>query len=432
MKVGVVSLGCVKNRVDTEQMLKLLVGDGFELTQFPAEAEVLLVNTCGFIESAKEESIDTIFEMARYKQTGKCKVLCVAGCLAQRYPEQLMSDIPEIDCLLGVDQIGSVHELIRRALSGERPRETERSREFLECGRVLTTPPYTAYVKIGDGCDNRCAYCAIPLIRGGYRSRPMKDILSEMRTLAAKGAREQILIAQDTTRYGSDTGDSLDRLLKEAVKTEGLSWLRVLYMYPDELDETVLDTMASNDIFTRYLDLPLQHASEPLLRKMNRRGTMAHTRQMLKKARDMGFCLRTTFIVGFPGETEDDFRKLMDFTEEIGFDRMGAFAFSPEEDTPAFSMPDQVPDDIKQERLDRLMRLQAGISLARNRARIGTEEKVLVTGKTAGGYTGRSAFEAPDADGLIRLTSGRPLTEGTFVRARLTGAEPYDLTGEVI
>ena len=260
----------------------------------------------------------------------------------------------------------------------------------------------------------------------------MKDILSEMRTLAQNGAKEQILIAQDTTRYGTDIGESLKHLLQEAVKTEGLSWLRVLYMYPDELDETVLDTMASNEIFTRYLDLPLQHASDPLLKKMNRRGTMAHTRLLLKTARDMGFCLRTTFIVGFPGETEDDFRQLMDFTEEIGFDRMGAFAFSPEEDTPAFSMQDQVPEEVKQERLDRLMRLQAKISLERNQARVCTVEKVLVTGTAAQGYTGRSAFEAPDADGLIRLTSSRPLTEGSFVQARLTGAEPYDLTGEVI
>ena len=432
MKVGVVSLGCVKNRVDTEQMLRLLVGDGFELTQFPAEADVLLVNTCGFIESAKEESIDAIFEMAQYKRTGRCRALCVAGCLAQRYAEDLMRDIPEIDCLLGVDQLSEVSRLVRKALAGERPSETGRNPAFLECGRVLTTPPYTAYVKIGDGCDNRCAYCAIPLIRGRYRSRPMKDILSEMRDLARQGAREQILIAQDTTRYGTDIGESLDRLLTLAAGTEGLSWLRVLYMYPDELDETVLETMASSDIFPRYLDLPLQHASEPLLRKMNRRGTMARTRALLRKARDMGFCLRTTFIVGFPGETEDDFRQLMDFTREIGFDRMGAFAYSAEEDTPAASMPDQVPEEIKQERLDQLMRLQAGISLSRNLARVGSAEKTLVTGRTASGYTGRSAFEAPDADGVIRFTSEKPLTEGEFVTVRLTGADTYDLTGEVI
>ena len=432
MKVGVISLGCVKNRVDTEQMLSLLLGDGFELTQFPAEAEVLLVNTCGFIESAKEESIDTIFEMAKYKQTGKCRVLCVAGCLAQRYAQDLMRDIPEIDCLLGVQQTGEVAGLIRQALAGGRPCETGRREGFLSCGRVLTTPPYTAYVKIGDGCDNRCAYCAIPLIRGGHRSRPMKDILEEMRTLAKNGASEQILIAQDTTRYGTDIGESLDHLLREGAKTEGLHWLRVLYMYPDETEKRVLETMAGNSVFPRYLDLPLQHASEPLLRRMNRRGTMAHTREMLRLAREMGFCLRTTFIVGFPGETEDDFRQLMDFTEEIGFDRMGAFAYSAEEDTPAAGMPDQIPEEIKQDRLDRLMRLQAKISLARNRGRVGQECEVLVTGRTKDGYTGRSAFEAPDADGVIRLTSAAPLAEGSYVRARITGADTYDLDGEVI
>ena len=432
LKVGVVSLGCVKNRVDTEQMLRLLLDDGFELTQFPAQADVLLINTCGFIESAKEESIETIFEMARYKHTGRCRVLCVSGCLAQRYPEELMAQIPEIDCLLGVNQIDSVNALVRKALNGERPSRTGRKEGFLECGRVLTTPSYTAYVKIGDGCDNRCAYCAIPLIRGRHRSRPMPDILREMQTLAAGGAKEQILIAQDTTRYGKDTGESLTHLLQEAVKTEGLSWLRVLYMYPDELEETVLETMAGNDIFTRYLDLPLQHASEPLLRRMNRRGTMEHTRRLLRSARNMGFCLRTTFIVGFPGETEDDFRQLMDFTREIGFDRMGAFAFSPEEGTPAADMSEQVPEEVKQERLDRLMRLQAEISLKRNQERIGTVEKVLVTGTAADGFTGRSAFEAPDADGMIRLTSRLPLAEGSFVQARVTGADVYDLTGEVI
>ena len=432
MKVGVISLGCVKNRVDTEQMLNRLLGDGFELTQFPGEADVLLVNTCGFIESAKEESIDTIFEMAKYKQTGRCRVLCVAGCLAQRYADDLMRDIPEIDCLLGVEQTGRVAELVKKALDGERPSETGRQKGFLECGRVLTTPPYSAYVKIGDGCDNRCTYCAIPLIRGGYRSRPKKAILDEMRELAQRGAKEQILIAQDTTRYGSDIGLSLDGLLKEAVRTEGLSWLRVLYMYPDETNEQVLQTMAGNDIFCRYLDLPLQHASEPLLKQMNRRGTMAHTREMLKKARDMGFCLRTTFIVGFPGETEDDFARLMDFTEEIGFDRMGAFAYSPEEDTPAAAMPGQVPDEVKQERLDKLMRLQAGISLKRNRMRVGSAEKVLVTGRDAKGFVGRSAFEAPDADGLIRFTSERNLQEGEFVTVRLTGADTYDLSGEAM
>ena len=431
MKVGVISLGCVKNRVDTEQMLALLTGAGYEVTNAPEEAEVLLVNTCGFIAPAKEESIDAIFEMAKYKKTGKCRVLCVTGCLAQRYADALLHDIPEIDCLLGVAQYADIVSLIDRALKGERPRADRRSTSMLECGRVLTTPPYSAYVRIAEGCDNRCAYCAIPLIRGGFRSRKRADIIKEMRALAQGGAREQILIAQDTTRFGRDTGDSLKNLIEEASGIPEIDWLRVLYMYPDETDFALLDAMASRDNVVKYLDLPLQHASEGLLKKMNRRGTMESTRALLSFARERGFCLRTTFIVGFPGETEEDFERLMDFTREMRFDRMGAFAFSREEDTPAYDMPDQVPEEVKKERLDRLMRLQAGISLEKNRARVGTTEKLLITGHDGLTYLGRSQMEAPDADGVIAVLSQNELKEGSFVRAKITGAQTYDLTGEV-
>lgn len=432
LSVGMISLGCVKNRVDSEQMLSLLTQNGCAIVADPAQADILIVNTCGFIAPAKEESVDTILEMAEYKKTGRCRLLCVTGCLAQRYREALYADIPEIDCLLGVGQYGSLIERIGEALQGKRPADTRREKGFLECGRVLTTPPYSAYIKTGDGCDNRCAYCAIPLIRGSYRSRPMADILKEIKTLAEQGVKEHILIAQDTTRYGSDTGASLAELMEKAAAVPGVAWLRSLYMYPDETDEKLLETMAKHKNICKYLDLPLQHASPALLRAMNRRGDMAHTRALLKTARDMGFCLRTTFIVGFPGETEDDFRQLMDFTEEIGFDRMGAFAFSPEEDTPAYGMPHQLPEDIKQDRLDRLMALQAKISLKRNQARLGQTETVLVTGHNGLHYTARSAWEAPDADGEIALLSDTPLAEGSFVQARITGADTYDLTGEAI
>ena len=431
MKVGLVSLGCVKNQVDAEQMLSLLLGEGYEYTADAAEAEVILVNTCGFIESAKEESIEAIFDMARMKREGKCRVLCVTGCLAQRYEKELLDEIPEIDCLLGVGHQDRLPEMLRSALNGERPHDVRRSNDFLECGRVLTTPPYTAYVKIADGCDNRCTFCAIPLIRGGYRSRPREAILSEMRALAANGAKEQILIAQDTTRYGIDTGDSLANLLREAAGIEGIEWLRVLYMYPDEVTDELLDTMAALPNVAPYLDLPLQHASMRLLPRMNRRGNTETSRRLLKKAREMGFCLRTTFIVGFPGETDEDFEELMDFTREMAFDRMGAFAYSAEEGTKAAAMPDQVPEEIKQERLDRLMSLQAEISLGRNRVRIGTVANVLVTGREVDGYVGRSVLEAPDADGVIRFRSKKPLAEGNFVRVRLTDADEYDLYGEV-
>ena len=432
LKIGLISLGCVKNRVDSEQMLSLLTGAGMEITPDPKAADVLIVNTCGFIAPAKEESIDAIFEMAEYKKTGRCRVLCVTGCLAQRYREELLREIPEIDCLLGVGQYGKLADYLKDALSGARPSDTQRTAGFLECGRVLTTPPYSAYIKTGDGCDNRCAYCAIPLIRGGYRSRPRADILREIRGLVGQGVKEHILIAQDTTRYGSDIGSSLAALMREAAAIPGVEWLRSLYMYPDETDLPLLETMASHSNICRYLDLPLQHASEALLKKMNRRGGMAQVRHLLREARQMGFCLRTTFIVGFPGETEADFEELMAFTDEIGFDRMGAFAFSPEEDTPAASMPHQIPEEIKQQRLDRLMALQAKKSLERSRTRIGKTEKVLVTGHNGTNYTARSAWEAPDADGEIMLFSQSPLAEGQFIQARITGADTYDLSAEAL
>ncbi len=432
LKIGMISLGCVKNRVDSEQMLSQLTQAGMIITPEPGEADVLIVNTCGFIAPAKEESIDAIFEMAEYKKTGRCKVLCVTGCLAQRYRDDLLRDIPEIDCLLGVSQYSHLIEYLEKTLAGERPADTRRANGFLECGRVLTTPSYSAYIKTGDGCDNHCTYCAIPLIRGPYRSRPKADILREMRQLAAQGVKEHIFIAQDTTRYGTDTGSSLANLLAEAVEIPGVEWLRCLYMYPDETDQSLLEIMARHGNICKYLDLPLQHASEPLLRKMNRRGGMDHVRTLLQTARKMGFCLRTTFIVGFPGETEADFEELMAFTDEIGFDRMGAFTFSPEEDTLAAAMPDQIPEEIKQDRLDRLMALQAKKSLERNRARVGHIEKVLITGHNGVHYTARSAWEAPDADGEIMLFSPQPLTAGQFTLAKITGADTYDLSAETI
>ena len=432
LRVGMISLGCVKNRVDSEQMLSELTAKGCVITHNPEDADILIVNTCGFIAPAKEESIDAIFEMAEYKKTGKCRVLCVTGCLAQRYEQALLQDIPEIDCLLGVNQYAHLAEHLQNALDGQRPSDTKRSTAFLECGRVLTTPSYSAYIKTGDGCDNRCTYCAIPLIRGGYRSRGKEAILQEMRQLARQGVKEHILIAQDTTRYGIDTGSSLAELMEEAAQIQGVEWLRSLYMYPDETDLRLLDVMAKYSNICKYVDLPLQHASPRLLKAMNRRGSMEETRKLLHEARQRGFCLRTTFIVGFPGETKEDFDMLCDFTREIGFDRMGAFTYSPEEDTPAATMPNQIPEEIKQQRLDTLMAIQADISLRRNQSRLGSVERVLVTGHNGMHYTARSAWEAPDADGEIALLSDQPLTEGSFIRARITGADTYDLTAQAL
>lgn len=433
MKVGMISLGCTKNLVDSETALGLFKEAGYTFTGDPAQADILMVNTCGFINPAKEESIDTILEMAQYKKTGRCRLLVVTGCLAQRYEKDLLQEIPEIDLMLGVNQYDQLIPAVERALRGQgRESLCGEKYSFLEHERVLTTPAYTAYTRIGDGCSNRCTYCAIPLIRGPYRSRPLADVLGEVRRFAEQGVKEHILIAQDTTRYGTDWQETsmLPELMDQAAQIPGVEWLRVLYAYPDEADDRLLEVMASHDNICKYLDLPIQHINDTLLRRMNRRGTAADIRRILKKARDMGFTLRTSLIVGFPGETEEQFQELMDFVAEARFDRMGAFAFSPEENTPAAEMPDQVPEEIKQERLDRLMKLQAQISLENNQARIGTVEKVLVTDAQDGLFLGRSQREAPDADGAIVFTAKEAPEVGSFVQVRITGAETYDLKGE--
>ncbi|MBQ9196223.1 MAG: 30S ribosomal protein S12 methylthiotransferase RimO [Clostridia bacterium] len=429
MKIGVVSLGCVKNRVDTEQMLSLLVGAGHTFTPDPSEAEVIIVNTCGFIDPAKEESIQTILEMAGYKDKGRCRKLIVTGCLAQRYGDALLSDMPEIDALLGVSQYDKIVEAVEETSEGRRPDYRRRNWDMLECGRVLTTPAYSAYVRIGEGCDNRCTYCAIPLIRGGYRSRSEQAILNEADALIENGAKELILISQDTTRYGRDTGGSLAELIRKTAEKPGVEWLRVLYMYPDETPLSLLEEMARHDNVCKYLDLPLQHASNKILKAMNRRGSIEEAERLLAAARAMGFTLRTTFIVGFPGETEEDFEELLSFTRRMRFDRMGAFAYSAEEDTPGASMPDQVPEEIKQQRLDRLMAVQAEVSRELNEQRVDTVCRVLVTGFEGGMYTGRSAMEAPDSDGLIYFTAERELSEGEFVSVKIVRADTYDLYG---
>lgn len=433
MKVGMISLGCTKNLVDSETALGLFKEAGYTFTEDPAQADILMVNTCGFINPAKEESIDTILEMAQYKQTGRCRLLVVTGCLAQRYEKDLLQEIPEIDLMLGVNQYDQLIPAVERALRGQgRESLCGEKYTFLEHERVLTTPAYTAYTRIGDGCSNRCTYCAIPLIRGPYRSRPLADVLGEVRHFAEQGVKEHILIAQDTTRYGTDWQETsmLPELMDQAARIPGVEWLRVLYAYPDEADDRLLEVMASHDNICKYLDLPIQHINDTLLRRMNRRGTAADIRRILKKARDMGFTLRTSLIVGFPGETEAQFQELMDFVAEARFDRMGAFAFSPEENTPAAEMPDQIPEEVKQERLDRLMKLQAQISLENNQARIGTVEKVLVTDARDGLFLGRSQREAPDADGAIVFTAKEAPEVGSFVQVRITGAETYDLKGE--
>ena len=434
--VGAVSLGCNKNRVDTETALGLLKEKGFLLTDDPAKADILLVNTCGFIDPAKEESVNTILEMGEYKKTGRCKVLVVTGCLSQRYSGDLMKEIPEIDVLLGVNQYAELPSAIYKALGAERPCLCSDDYGYYEHDRVLTTPSYSAYIRIGEGCSNRCTFCAIPMIRGPYRSRNEEAILREIRTLACSGVREHILVAQDTTRYGTEDHPhtTLPDLMKKAAAIDGVDWLRVLYCYPDETNDALLDVLADVDNVCPYLDIPVQHINAEMLRRMHRRGTREDILRCVRGARERGLTLRTTLIVGFPGETEDQFRELMDFVEETEFDRLGAFAYSPEEGTPAAKMPDQIPEEIKQERLDRLMTLQQKISLKRNLARVGSVEQVLVTDTDGrGNVLGRSCREAPETDGEIYVSCGEARPQpGQFIPVRILSAEEYDLRGKML
>ena len=434
-KVGMVSLGCAKNRVDSENMLGMLRQRGFEIIDDPAEADVLFVNTCGFIESAKEESIDAIFEMAQYKKRGG-KKLFVTGCLAQRYPEALMAEIPEIDGLLGVAEYARLFEVMEAADRGERPCYTANGARFLNAPRVLTTPGYSAYVKISDGCDNRCTYCAIPLIRGRYASRPFDDIVDECKALAEGGVTEVTLIAQDTSRYGCDLGDGhflLPELLEAVSAIERIHWVRVLYCYPDSTDDRLLDAIQRLPKVAPYLDLPLQHIDDDLLKRMNRRGSAEWIRSRVAECHRRGITLRTTMIVGFPGETDAQFETLLDFVKWARFDRLGAFTYSAEEGTLAAKMPDQIDEGVKAERLDQLMMLQQAISAELNQARIGSECEVLVDGFDAetGRFYGRSLLEAPESDGCIWLDAERELTPGEYVRVKITGADAYDLEGVV-
>lgn len=433
--VGLVSLGCAKNRVDSENLLGMLRDRGYEIVSDPAEAEIIFVNTCGFIEAAKEESIETIFEMAEYKQTGKLKQLFVTGCLAQRYADALAEEIPEVDGFMGVADYARLYDMMDEASEGKRPIYMKDGDRFFKSSRVLTTAPFSAYVKISDGCDNKCTYCAIPLIRGGYASRPFDDIVEECRKLASEGITELTLIAQDTSRYGCDMGDGhymLPELLQEVSKIEGIHWLRVLYCYPDSTEDRLLDEIANNPKVAPYLDLPLQHINNDLLKAMNRRGTKEWIQSRIAECKKRGITLRTTMIVGFPGETEEQFEELLSFVKEAQFDRLGAFTYSPEEGTAAARMEGQIDEEIKISRLDQLMMLQQAVSMEIMEARIGTECEVLVEGYDEDGWYGRSILEAPESDGCIHIETEKELVPGEYIMVRITGADAYDLTAEVI
>ncbi len=424
--VGVVSLGCAKNQVDTERMLGLLVDAGHTITNDPAKADVLIVNTCGFIESAKQESIDAILEMAQYKKSGCCGTLVVTGCLSERYRSELKEAMPEIDLLLGVREYESLPRLLDGSASVP-PR----------CGprtpRVLTTPPYRAFLRISDGCDNRCAYCAIPLIRGGLVSEPIEELTDEAKRLADGGVTELTLVAQDTSGYGVDRYGKpmLAELLSRLERIEGLHWLRVLYTYPDTVTPALIDRFRESEKIVPYLDMPLQHADETMLRRMRRRGSLADILRVLDYIAERApeFILRTTMMVGFPGETDEAFGRMLRFLHEHPFHRVGAFAFSPEEGTAAFSMPGQVPEDVKRARLDELLLAQQKISKTLQRARVGQKTEVLVEGFDGTRAFGRSYAEAPDVDGRVYLTTDDPPPTGAYVHARLTDALEYDMIG---
>ncbi|MDO4548591.1 MAG: 30S ribosomal protein S12 methylthiotransferase RimO [Clostridia bacterium] len=430
--VGVVSLGCSKNRVDTENMLGILAKAGITPVADPAKAEIIIVNTCGFILPAREESIDAIFDMARYKTMGTCKLLFVTGCLSQRYPQALKSEMPEVDAILGVGDYPRIVEAIEEALKGEKPVYTSSRERFFECGRVLTTPGYSAYVKISDGCDNRCSYCAIPLIRGSYSSRPYDDAVNEMNRLAKGGVTEITLIAQDTSRYGNDFPGGktlLAQLIKSACSIDSVKWVRTLYCYPDTVDERLLDVIAGNEKACNYLDLPLQHINADILKRMNRRGSPEYIRRLIDECRSRNIIVRTTMMVGFPGETDEQFEELMEFVEQARFARLGAFTFSPEEGTPAFDMPGQIDEDVKKERLDRLMTLQRGISASINASRVGSVEKVLVEGRRGSKCYGRSSLEAPEVDPSIIFTPVSDHSPGDYVFVSIDSSSDYDLYG---
>lgn len=427
LKIGMISLGCAKNRVDSENLLGRLKAAGHEFVDDPAQADAIFVNTCGFIEDAKQESIDAILEMAAARKKGA--KLLVTGCLAQRYSDALMEEIPEIDGLLGVKDYDKALSLLDSDIRESYTSGTER---FPDGERILTTPPYSAFVKISDGCDNRCSYCAIPLIRGRYLSRPYEEIVDECERLAEGGVTEITLIAQDTSRYGNDIYGKtrMSELLRRVAAIEKVKWVRVLYCYPDTTDDELLETIAHTPKVCAYLDLPLQHINDRLLKKMNRRGSSDWIKSRIEKCRQLGVTLRTTMIVGFPGETEEEFQELMDFVRWARFDRLGAFAYSPEEDTPAAAMPDQIDRETKYRRLDQLMMLQQEISMEINESRVGEECTVLCEGWEDGLYYGRSPKEAPESDGNIRFTAQREIQPGEYVKVKILSAEAYDLYGE--
>ena len=437
MKIAFVSLGCAKNLVNTEQMMALVKAAGHTVTGDPEGADVAVLNTCGFIDSAKSEAIQNILELAALKDQGKLGKLLVAGCLTQRYRDEILEELPEIDGILGTGSYTDIVPAIESVMEGDTPTYFGDIDHTIEDGaRIVSTPPYTAFLKIAEGCDNRCAYCVIPSLRGRYRSRTMESLLAEAKKLADDGVKELIVIAQDITRYGTDLYRKrmLPELLTELCKLP-FHWVRLHYLYPDELDDALIDVIAREHKILKYIDIPLQHINDRILKAMNRRSTKAEIIALLKKLRERlpGLVLRTSLICGLPGETEEEFEELCDFLRESGIERAGIFQFSPEEGTPAAVMPDQVDPDTAKRRVELLVELQSRVMDAWNESRLGETLEVLCEGfdPDMGCYAGRSHADSPDVDGKVFFTAAGLVPAGTFVNVRITGTSDGDLTGEI-
>ena len=437
MKIAFISLGCDKNRVNTEQMMALCQAAGHEVTGEPDGADVAVVNTCGFIDSAKEEAIATILEVAPLKETGRLKKLLVAGCLSQRYQDEVLTELPEVDGILGTGSYTDIVSAAEAAMAGETPKLFGDIDRTVEDGaRLVSTPSYTAFLKIAEGCNNRCAFCVIPSLRGRYRSRPMESLLAEAGQLAGAGVKELILVAQDITRYGTDLygRHALPELLRELCRLD-FHWIRLHYFYPDEVTDELIEVVASERKIVKYLDIPPQHCNDGILKAMNRRGTKAQIEALLGKlrARIPGLVIRTSIICGLPGEGEAEFEELCGFLRENALERAGVFAFSPEEGSPAADMPDQVPEDVKRRRVERLVDLQSGVMDAWNEARLGTVMEVLCEGfdPDMGCWAGRTYADSVDVDGHVYFTAGGMVPAGSFVNVRITGTADGDLTGEI-
>lgn len=436
-KVGMISLGCPKNQIDGEAMLSKLNNAGFEIVTEIEDSDVMIINTCGFIEAAKTEAIEAILETAEYKKAGLISAIVVTGCLAERYKDEILKEIPEVDCVLGIGGNGDIVKACEKALVGLKTSfYPDKCNLPIDDSRMLSTPSHWAYIKIAEGCNNKCSYCAIPSIRGRFRSRTVESIVCEANTLAKQGVKELILVAQDTTKYGEDIYGkySLDVLLKELVKIEGIEWIRLFYCYPQRITDSLIEVIANEDKICKYIDIPLQHASKEVLESMNRVGDGEDYKALLAKMRAKipNLALRTTFMVGFPGETDRDFEILCDFVKDVRFDKMGCFTFSPEEDTPAFDMDNQIDEDVKKRREEILMDIQYGITEESNKKRVGNTYKVIIDGYEDGKYIGRSYLDSPEIDSGIIISSDKELKTGEFVNVKITDYNGYDLIGETV